>query len=66
MFESFIVNAETCDISSIKLESIELNTINGNAEEVENASVSTKKINLDIKLYDPGDSIEYNLIVINN
>ena len=34
MFIPFIVNAKTCDSSSIKLESIELNSSVGKAEEV--------------------------------
>ena len=65
LFLPFLVNAESCDSSNIKLESIELNTTSGNAEEVTEASVNDKKINLDLKLYDPGDSVEYNLIVKN-
>lgn len=65
MFIPFYVNAKTCDSSSIKLDSIELSTTSGNAEEVTEAIISGKKINIDLKLYDPGDSIEYNIIVKN-
>ena len=57
--------AETCDLSSIKLESIELNKTEGNAKELSIASISDKKIKLDIKLYDPGDYLEYNLLLKN-
>lgn len=57
--------AETCDSSSIKLESIELNKIEGNAKELSIASISGKKIKLDIKLYDPGDYLEYSLLLKN-
>ena len=60
-----IVLAEECNSSSITLESIELKSINGYAEELNNASIDGKKVNLDLKLYDPGDSIEYNLKVKN-
>ncbi len=59
------VNAETCDSSNIKIESIKLNTTTGNAKEVTEASINDKKINLDLKMYDPGDSIEYILKVKN-
>ena len=59
-------NAETCNSKNIKLESIELNMISGNAEEVTEASISSKKINLNLKFYDPGDSVEYNLKVRNS
>ena len=38
----------------------------GNAEEVNEATITNRKINLDLKLYDPGDSIEYNLTVKND
>ena len=65
IFIPFLVDAETCNPTSIILESIELSTTSGNAEEVREASISDKKINLDLKLYDPGDSVECNLIVKN-
>ena len=55
----FVVNAETCDPSSVQFESIELIKTNGNAEEITDASVSGRKLNLDLKFYDPGDSFEY-------
>ena len=66
MFLPLVVNAKTCDLSDIKIESIELNNIIGNAEEINTANIKENKINLDLKLYDPGDSIEYNLKVKNN
>lgn len=65
MLIPYAVNAESSDSSIVDLESIELNTINGNAEEITEASIKGKKINLDLKLCDPGDSIEYNLKVKN-
>ena len=65
MFIPLYVNAETCDSSNIKIESIKLNTTTGNAKEVTEASINDKKINLDLKMYDPGDSIEYILKVKN-
>ena len=61
----FVVNAETCDPSSVQFESIELIKTNGNAEEITDASVSGRKLNLDLKFYDPGDSFEYTLKVKN-
>ena len=61
----FIVNAESCDSSSITIDSIEIENITGNVEEMAAASVSGKKINLDLKLYNPGDSIEYTLEIKN-
>ena len=57
----FIVTAETCDSSGISIDSIELVSTNGNAEEIKSAINKADKINLDLKLYDPGDSIEYTI-----
>ncbi len=65
MFVPFVVCAKTCDSSSIKIESIEINSKNGNAEEIKKAKINGNRVNLNIKLYDPGDSIEYNLKVKN-
>ncbi len=66
LFMPFIVNAESCNSSSITIDSIELGNISGNAEELSDASVDGKKINLDLKLYDLGDSIEYVLSLKNH
>ena len=57
------INAKICDLSDIKIESIELENIIGNAEELNDANVKDNKIKLDLKLYDPGDAVEYNLKV---
>ncbi len=65
IFIPYVVSAETCTSSNISLESIELNSITGNAEEITAASIIDKKINLDLKLYSLGDSIEYNLKIKN-
>ena len=65
MLIPFGVNAEKCDSSSIKLESISVNTTSGTAEEVTEANVSGKIINLDLMLYELGDAIEYNLKIKN-
>lgn len=65
MFIPIYVNAETCNSSSIKLKSIELNKTEGNAKELSPASINGNKIKLDIKLYDPGDYLEYYLTLKN-
>ena len=38
----------------------------GNAKEVNASSVDETKLNLDVKLYDPNDSIEYKVIIKNS
>ncbi|MBQ3308078.1 MAG: hypothetical protein IJG68_07820 [Bacilli bacterium] len=65
MLIPLFVNAESCDVSNTTVESIELGTIVGNAQELEPASIDGEKIKLDVKLYDPGDSIDYNIVVKN-
>lgn len=65
MFLPIVVNAKNCESKGIIIESIELKNTIGNAEELSDASIKENKINLDLKLYDPGDSIEYNLKVKN-
>ena len=59
------IKAETCDSSNIKLELISASKIEGNAEEINEASINNNKIILNIKMYDPGDLIEYNVKVKN-
>ncbi len=59
------VNAESCDPSSITIGSIELTNKHGNAEELNQASIDGKKVNLDLKLFDVGDYVEYELKVKN-
>ena len=61
----FIVRAEVCSSSYITVDSIKLENVNGSAEELNDASVSGKQINLDLQLYDPGDFLEYSFIVKN-
>ena len=61
----FIVKAEICNSSYITIDSIKLENVNGSAEELNDASVSGKQINLDLQLYDPGDFLEYSFIVKN-
>ena len=66
MLTPMFVQAETCNSNDIKIESIERTKITGNAEEITEANISGKKIKLDLKLHDLGDSIEYKLKVKND
>ena len=65
LFIPFIALAEECDINNIVISSIEPISINGNLIEKTEASVEGQKINLDLKVYEEGDSIEYR-VVLNN
>ncbi len=61
-----LVFAEECSPSSIAFESIHLEKSTGNAEEKTDASINNNKVDLDVILYDPGDSLEYEIKVKNN
>ena len=57
--------AETCNPDDVKITSIELNDTRGNIEEVNNATGDNNKVNLDLKMNVPGDTIEYKLVLTN-
>ena len=65
LFLPFYGKAESCNVSDIQLESIEVNNTTGYAEEITEASLEGKTINLDLRLHNPGDVIEYSLLVKN-
>lgn len=54
------------DDNDVIVKSIELVSKSDNVEELSQASASGTNINLNIKLYDPKDYIEYNLLIKNN
>ena len=58
--------ASTCNPSDIEIETVTMSKKGGNATEVTAASINEKKIDLDVKLYDPSDYIEYTIKVQNN
>ena len=62
----FIVLAEECDISKITITSMEQSSIEGNTEEIEEPTFQDRSINLNLKLYDVGDSITYNMTIKND
>ena len=65
LFIPFNVFAEECKQDSTKIESIELKEKSKNVEELSPAAIVKNKINLDVKMYDVGDYIEYKLKVYN-
>ena len=64
LFVPIIIYAQTCDTSKVTIESIDFENKTGSAEEVNSASISDGKINLDLKLYDVNDSVNYIIKVI--
>ena len=66
MFIPFYVNAETCDTDKISISSITVESKSDNVEEIEEASVNGKIINLNLSMSEVGDDIEYKIIVKND
>ncbi len=62
----FIVLAEECDVSKITITSLEQASIEGNTEVVEEPTFQDRSINLNLKMYDVGDSITYNMTIKND
>ena len=58
--------ASTCNPSDIEIKTVTLSKSIGNGQEVTAASIDDKSINLDVKLYDPNDYMEYTITVKNN
>ena len=62
----FIALAEECDVSNITITSMKPNKIEGNTEVISDPTFEDRTINLDLKMYEVGDSITYNMIIKND
>jgi len=62
----FIVKAETCDTDKITISSVKIEEKTDNVEELEEARVSDKSINLNLSMQEVGDNIEYKFVVKND
>ena len=65
LFIPFIVLGEECNINDVIITNIEPIKTNGNLVEKTEATAEGKKINLDLKVYEEGDSIEYKVLLKN-
>jgi len=61
-----IVFAEECNIEKLTIESIKINTKTDNVIEKSEPIINGRNINLDLKMSEVGDSIEYEMIVKND
>ena len=61
-----IVFAKDCDLSKITITSIEQTSIVGDTEVISEPSIDGKKIYLNLKMYEVGDSISYDLVINND
>ena len=65
LFPNIVLAKDICDSNNIKIKSITLKETNGFAEEKEESSISNNNINLNLKMYDVGDSSIYNITIEN-
>ncbi len=65
MFISFRVKAETCDTDKISISSITLEEKTDTVDELSEANVDGKNINLNLSMSDVGDNAKYKLIINN-
>ena len=62
----FIVKAESCDLDSISIASINLEDKSDNVTEFDEATANGNKINLNLNMVDVGDNVVYKVVVKNN
>ena len=62
----FMVHAEECNPSNIKIKDIDIKDKSEYVEELSDTTFKDNKLNLDLKMYDVGDYIEYELKVKND
>ena len=66
LFIPFMVNAETCDVDKISINSITVAHKSENVEELDDAIVNGKSIKLNLSMSEIGDNIEYQFIIKKN
>ena len=62
----FVANAETCDTDKVIISSITMKGKSDNVEELSEATVNGKNINLNLSMSELGDNIEYKFVVEND
>ena len=62
----FMVLAEECDITKITITSMEQNSVEGNTEVITEPTFKDRNINLNLKMFDVGDSITYDMSIKND
>ena len=63
---TFVFAKDTCNNEDIKIKSIVLKDTNGFSEEVQEASINNNTMHLNLKMYNVGDSANYNITIGNN
>ena len=65
LIPTFVYAKDTCNDNDIKIKSISLKELNGFSEEVEESTINNNTINLNLKMYDVGDSSTYYITMEN-
>ena len=66
MLMPFMVNAETCDLDKITIDSVTIKEKTDNVTEVEQPIIEGKKIKVNLKVMEVNDSIEYKITIKND
>ena len=66
IFPFSVYSEEKCGISDLKLENIEINNKSNNTDDIRSAIAVDNKVNIDLKMYDVSDFIEYKITAKNN
>ena len=62
----FFVKAETCDSDKITISSIKIENKSESVNEINPVNINGKNIYLDLSMIEPGDNIQYKMVVQNN
>ncbi len=65
LIPTLVLAKDTCNDNDINIKSIALKELNGFSEEIQESSINNNTINLNLKMYDVGDSSTYNITVEN-
>ena len=65
LIPTLVLAKDTCNDNDIKIKSITLKELNGFSEEIQESSINNNTINLNLKMYDVGDSSTYDITVEN-
>ena len=66
LFPSIVLAKDTCNNNDIKIEEITIEEKEGNTEELTPVNIDNNKINLNLEMYNVGESITYKIKVKNN
>lgn len=66
LFIPLLVNAETCDNDKVSISSITVDDKSDNVEEINEANVEGKDVNLNLNMSNVGDNIKYRIIIKND